>query len=285
MSRYQKINEGKYRKVEDDIYEGERSFTIFDIVMGITAVFVLFVVGIRHLQSWGKTGILEMSFCLFSLLTIDYIKTRVFKLGKPYKKFEIYVLPRMIIILISIVAIQMLTQIVFTIDNIELALLIVFASVAEEMFFRGVIVSTFREIDKKIKPLDPDKIVDIPIIGKTNLNIRAIGMLGVFLSALFFAAIHINYYDNPPMLLGVFLGGLAFGFFYYIWEDLLASIIAHFILNIIAVYQSGLLVNLSGSYNPIVVLILTIIFGVLCIFLFILKKPKKNKQFGYSKIN
>lgn len=277
MSKYRKINTGRYRKEEEDIYEAGRTFTQFDWIMGITAVFVLFVVGFRHFDSWGKTGILEGFFALLGLVGLDYFKTREFNVGKPYKKFEYYTLPRFSVILISVIMIQILARVPFTIDNIELALLIVFASVAEEIFFRGVLITLFLEIDKKIRPLDPNKIVDIPLFGKTNLNIRIFGLVGVVMSSLFFAAIHTNYYNNPIMLLSVFLGGLAFGFFYYIWEDLLACIIAHFILNVIAVWQSGLLVNLTGTYNNFIfILVFAISLCVIGIILYILKKNKEK---------
>jgi membrane protease YdiL (CAAX protease family) len=274
MSRYQKIDDRKYRK-EESVYQKGRSFTQVGIIMAVIAVFGLFIIGIRHFDTWGKINILEGFFALFGLVGLDFIKTREFNFGKPYKKFEMYTVGRFILILAFVVIIQFFSQIAFTIENVELALTIVFASIAEEIFFRAVLISIFLEIDEKIRPFDQKKIIDIPVFGKTNLNIRVFGIAGIIVSSLFFAGIHTNYYDNPAMLLAVFLGGLAFGVFYYIWEDLLACILAHFIMNIIAVWQSGLLVNLTGSYS-LFALSLTLILFIFIIIFIISRKYKKN---------
>ena len=60
-------------------------------------------------------------------------------------------------------------------------------------------------------------------------------IFAVIIQAVLFVAIHQNYYANLPMLISVFAGGIILGIFFVVWKDPTANILAHFLLNIIAV--------------------------------------------------
>lgn len=120
---------------------------------------------------------------------------------------------RAAIIAIASMLTQFASQMALSFSNREQALYFVFAAVAEELFFRVLIITALLKL-------------------KNDLQMKAIA---VFVQTIFFTAIHQNYYDNPPMLLSVFLGGLLLGFFFVLWRDPTANILAHFLLNLAAV--------------------------------------------------
>lgn len=270
----------KYEKIKQNELTEGRALTNIDFIMGFIAAIVLIVIGLRHFDAWGKTNIMEGFFAIGGIFGLQFIKSREINIFK-FKKFSFYILPRFLIILIGVTLVQVLSRIPYTIDNVELAASIVFAAVAEELFFRGVLISIFIEVDESIRPPVSSKMLNILLVGETNLNIRIFGLVGVILSSLFFAAIHTNYYDNPAMLMSVFFGGLVFGFAYYLWEDMTANIMAHFLLNMIAVGQSGLLINLAFIDSNVLVLIIyfisLIIFIIIFVILYILRK-RENKE-------
>lgn len=208
-----------------------KALTRIDFFLGISAIIILFVIGIRHWDTWGKTNIMEGFFALMGLVSLDFIKNDDFGRGKPYKPLRGITLVRGLALFIIVVLVQVLASslIPFTIDNIELAMSIMFASVAEELFFRGFLISVFKRIGDLTQRQSKYAIFDF---------------VGMVLSSVFFAYIHTNYYNNPSMLIALFIGGMVFSIFYYKFDDLSANILAHFILNTFVVYQSGLLVNL-----------------------------------------
>ena len=170
-------------------------------------------------------NILEGFFALSGILFIDLIRTeRLTFPFRNYKEFKPFpILLHTSVILLTVVIIQfVLLRVPFTIDQVEFALSIVFASVAEELFFRGVLISLFKKLGVLMQPTS---------------RYSFFGFFGIILSGLIFAVIHTNYLGNPAMFLSVLLGGFALGFFYFFWDNLTANILAHFIVNIIAVGQ------------------------------------------------
>lgn len=229
MSKYQKISTRSKA-----IFEEKRTFTRIDFAMSIIAVVVLFVIGVRHIDTYGRINILEGLFALSGIFLIDFIRTNDFVLPyQNYKPFKpVPVLLHTTIMLFSVVFIQFVVlRVPFVIDKVELALSIVFASVGEELFFRGVLISGFKKIGNFLQTPFQIKILNF------RLRFSILGIIGIIVSSVFFAVIHTNYYDDPRMLLGVLIGGFAFGIGYFVWDDLTANILAHFILNLIAVGQ------------------------------------------------
>lgn len=220
MSKYQKISQKQKIKLKES-----RTFTKIDFTLSILAVGILFFIGVRHLDTYGRINILEGLFALSGIFMIDFIRTNDFVLPyQNYKPFKpVLIIFHTSVMLFSVVLIQFVViRVPFVIDKVELALSIVFASVAEELFFRGVFISGFKKIGDFLTP---------------NRRFTIMGIVGVIVSSVFFALIHQNYYDDPNMLLGVLIGGFAFGIGYFIWDDLTSNILAHFILNLIAVGQ------------------------------------------------
>lgn len=220
MEKYQKISQKQKFELKES-----RSFTRIVFVLSLFAIVVLFFIGVRHLDTYGRINILEGLFALSGIFMIDFIRTNDFALPyQNYKPFKpISVLLHTSIMLFSVVLIQFVVlRVPFVIDKVELALSIVFVSVAEELFFRGVIISGFKKMGEFFEP-------------KSRITIM--GIVGIVVSSVFFALIHQNYYDDPNMFIGVLVGGFAFGIGYFIWDDLTSNILAHFILNLIAVGQ------------------------------------------------
>jgi membrane protease YdiL (CAAX protease family) len=120
---------------------------------------------------------------------------------------------RAAIILAASMATQLISKAALSFSVQEQALYFIFAAVCEEVFFRVLILSVFLKIGD-------------------NLQMK---ITGVIVQAVAFAAIHQNYYNDPGMLLSVFLGGIVLGIFYVWWRDPTANILGHFILNVIAV--------------------------------------------------
>lgn len=219
-----------------------------DFMLCIIAIGILGAIGMRYLNTWGKINIMEMGFLLLALFLIDPIRTGGVgilaskKERLKFKPFSFYTLPRLLIMFILIFGIQVLSQLPFTIENIEKGLSIIFASVAEEMFFRGLLISIFKKISFKIRDPDPKKIIKSSLLGSFDLNFRPITVLGFGVSALFFAYIHQNYYGDTRMMIALFVGGFFLAFFYSMWDDLTANILGHFILNVATAIQSGLFI-------------------------------------------
>ncbi len=69
---------------------------------------------------------------------------------------------------------------------------------------------------------------------------RLMMISGIGISSLAFLSIHVNYYNFPQMMLSVFISGIWLGALYWKFEDLTSLILAHFILNFIYVWSSGL---------------------------------------------
>lgn len=216
-------------------------FTSISYFIIILATGVQLFLWIMHFQERGDyveyfsyIALIEGCFGLVGLLFLDLIRGHGFHI-KPdrYKKLHIDFLYHTAIIFGGILLIQLFVAFIpLTVKDWEIALSIMFAAPCEEVFFRAFLISSSIEISEFSPKLSRSSIT---LFGK-NLNYFTI--TGVIISALAFAGIHINYYGNPNMLLGVFLGGLWLGFTYWFWNDLTASILAHFILNFIVVYQT-----------------------------------------------
>lgn len=242
-----------YKKISrsgNDYFEEPRylSLTKMDLLLSIIAIMVLGVIGMRYLDTWGRINIMEMIFCLIALISIDPIRTGSAGLFKKkenrleFKPFSLYTLPRFLILFILFFGIQAISQLPFTIENIEKGFSIMFASVAEEMFFRGLIISIFKKMSFRIRDPDKKKIWKSKLLGDFDLNFRPIMVLGFGVQALFFAYIHQNYYGNMRMMIALFVGGFMLAFFYSMWDDLTANILGHFILNIATAITSGLFI-------------------------------------------
>jgi len=117
---------------------------------------------------------------------------------------------------------QLVSQGVLSFATSEQVTYYVFAAVCEELFYRVLILSM------------AIKLADVSA-GKSANHQWAIKGGAIVVQAAMFASLHENYYNNIPMLVSVFIGGIVLGLFFVIWQDATANILAHFMLNVIAV--------------------------------------------------
>lgn len=231
------------RKKDYDLYNPQLSIhTRITYIAGMVCIGVLLYLGFRHIgdsdaagQRFGFVTLLEGGFALIALLLTDTIRDHGL-FPRPFRSLHEKFLKRVLIIFAGIAAIQFIfIMIPLTARDLEIGLAIVFASVAEELFFRAFFIS----IAVRFGHDDRNKI-DLP--QKKRISFIEIGI--VILSSIAFALIHVNYYSDMSLMLTVFFGGLWLGFMYWWTRDLTAVMIAHFLLNTMVVIQSIFIVNL-----------------------------------------
>ncbi|MCP6718932.1 MAG: CPBP family intramembrane metalloprotease [Patescibacteria group bacterium] len=187
-------------------------------------------------QFFGTITLIYVIVAVVGLFLTDPLLGQPFKIKPRFKKSDPSTFLRAIAIFLIIVLIQVfLMRIPLTIQDTERALAIVFAAPAEEVFFRGFLISLFIVISrgtgfKKYK-----------LPGNREITITEI--IGMIISSLVFAYLHTNYYRNPNLMLIVFISGLVLSFFFWYWRDLTANILAHMFLNIWVVGQYFWMVN------------------------------------------
>jgi membrane protease YdiL (CAAX protease family) len=105
-----------------------------------------------------------------------------------------------------------------TITSVELALYFIFASICEEVFYRGFIITAILKLGELLKA-----------------NLVIMRFIAIFVSAFAFMASHLTVYgDNLVMLMSTLAGGILLGSAYAVWRDLTSVQIAHFAKNIVA---------------------------------------------------
>lgn len=218
------------KKNTDKTYWNESVHTKLSYLgFGIPAIIIQFYLGFRHLnEQFGILCIVEAIFGLSGLLFIDFLHGQKSIYPKEFKKLSPDVFIRVMIIFGVIALIQFLFQITpLVIRDIEYAMAIAFASICEELFFRGLLLEPFFMLGKTDKKIQLWK----------NKEISHIEILGILISGVAFSIFHINYYGNPSLMFMTFVGGIWLGFSYFYWKDLTAVILAHFLLNIIFIAQ------------------------------------------------
>ena len=96
---------------------------------------------------------------------------------------------------------------------------------AEELFFRGFIISCFISASYKSSHFR---------FKIKRYNISLIAIMGVIVSTIMFARIHVVYYDEPLKMQGLIVVGLVLGFYFMLWRDLSACVLCHFFINVLA---------------------------------------------------
>jgi membrane protease YdiL (CAAX protease family) len=195
-------------------------FTMLDRFLVIITALVMFVLFLLHFQieedrPWATYTVMMLTFAVSGYLGTQITFQR--PIGKVKYQIELKTTVRGTIILGSLFLIQLISNLVLSFTTVEQALYYVFAAVAEEVFFRVFLLSVAIRLMKQW---------DLPPMTKHVSNV---------VQATAFAAIHQNYYHNFPMLVSVFFGGILLGYFFLWWRDPTANILAHFVLNVIAV--------------------------------------------------
>lgn len=226
------IKQKKLRTMDKKLINNkEPVHTIISFTMVLLGNLVMLYFGIRHISDepeWSKSAFMQFALGFIGLMGTQLIAEQsIFPQDKNnFKSVDLNTGIRAIIIGFLGMGIQLISKQAFSFTILEQAVYFVFAAITEEVFFRGFILSIFIKLDQ------------------TKMKFSPVKLVGVLVQAIGFAAIHQNYYNNLPMLISVFVGGLMLGFIYLIWEDLTANILGHFIINVIAV--QNLLVYLSA---------------------------------------
>ena len=227
------------RRIESDQeYWTESTHTVLSYWFCVLAVGFQFSIGILHIDEFfGQMCVVEGVIGLSGLLLLDLIHTGKMRIyPKPFKKIHPNTFYRFAITFGVIALIQFTFQIVPLITREEMALAIVFCSVCEEYFFRGLLMEPCFRAGMKSKDkftvwkYSPEK-------KKPDKEMSYVELGGIVLSAIIFALFHVNYYSQPRLLLMVFVGGIWLGIVYWWNKDLTSVILSHFLLNILFVVQ------------------------------------------------
>lgn len=229
--------------------EPESSHTSISYSLGWLAFLIPLLIVLPLLNStdlfWKDWGVLALQIAVggfASMFFMEVLRGTGIRLKPKYRKIEGVHIARSIILFVLMMLIRTFSLYVpISIRSYEMALAVVFSAVSEEFIFRGVIVSFFVLIAKKSQNKDDKYVFEMKIYlpdqyqkeSEIKKKLTLIELFGIIVSALAFMMFHENYYNNPQMLLTVFLWGLLLAFFFWYWDDITSCIIAHFAINII----------------------------------------------------
>jgi len=237
MDKNRNNRNNRNKSKEDLSYWDESVHTSLSYWFCAIAVGIQLVLGLRNITTtFGQLCIVEFLFGTAGLLFLDPLHGKKWIYPKKFKKWQSDTFYRFAITFGVIAAIQFLFQIIPLITSTEFALAVVFCSVVEEYFFRGILNEPFFRATHKMG----DRVAKFTVWSykdKPKKEMSYIELGGIILSGSLFAAFHVNYYGQLNLILMVFVGGLWLGFVYWFNKDLTAVILAHFMLNIIFIFQ------------------------------------------------
>lgn len=206
----------------------EAKHTNISYIMNFLAIMIMTYFGLRHLSddpNWSQSAFMQLGFGAIGLIGIQIASQQPIipismKKGKIETQFQPMSLEtgiRGLAIALLGMAIQFIAAAVYSFTLLEQAVYFIFSAITEEVFFRGFLLTLFFRMDPDKRKYTPFK------------------MFAIVFQAVAFTAIHQNYYNDLPVLISVFIGGLMLGIVYLIWEDLTANVIGHFLINLVAV--------------------------------------------------
>ena len=216
-------------------------FTKITWYLGVLAVITEIGIGFMYFTSidsseryFGIMTLIEGFTGFLGLLTIDVIHGKPFNF-KPdlFRDNDPRTIGNTITIGVCLVVLQIILQFPLTVRIFYLASAILFAGVVEELFFRGFLLAVFIRMGENDKKLHIYK----------DYYISPTEIFGIFVSSLSFMVLHVNYYSDLTLMIMVFFSGVILGFFYCIFRDLTANILAHLGVNLIMVLQTFVFVN------------------------------------------
>ncbi len=198
----------------------QHAFTIIDLVLAYPAMVVMWFLALKY---WGDPWA-YFAFILAAMITGGYIILRLaygdplfptkrgrrwyWATDKPNPNLAMHAG----LIAVGLLGIQViggeLSRLTFTTS--EKALYFAFSAPCEEIFWRGLLISVLLLLSK-----------DLMMKG-----------FSVIVTAVGFALIHQSYWSDWSAMFVVIASGLWLGAFYVKWEDLTASIVAHFLVNV-----------------------------------------------------
>ena len=217
----------------DNNYENESIHTKLSYYLILISIVFELYLAFKYINSpnkddslFGFITLTEGIIALVGLILTDPIRGHRLRLKpRKFRKTSPFTFFRAIIILAVLLIIQAIFQAIpLTIRNEDVAIAIVNAAPAEESFFRGFLMSIFINLSSILTI----KTFRLP----GNKEISIVELIGMTISSLLFALLHVNYYGNMNLMGMVFCSGFALVFFYWCWRDLTANILAHLFLNI-----------------------------------------------------
>ena len=227
------------RKNKSNEYWKESVHTQLSYWFCVLAVGTQFLLGFRYITLlFGQLCLVEGLFGLSGLLLLDPIHGKKKLYPEKFKKIHPNLFYRFAITFGVIAIIQFIFQIVPLITSTEMALAIVFAPACEEYFFRGILMEPTFRVGRKAKPNQKFTVWRYSSKKrKPPKEMSYVELSGIILSGVMFAGFHVNYYSDIRLMAMVLVGGWWLSAVYFWNKDLTAVILAHFLLNIIFVYQ------------------------------------------------
>jgi membrane protease YdiL (CAAX protease family) len=203
---------------ESDVYIYNTNLSIF---LCLLAICVVGIMGLKHYddldsygEAWGKFALLQAT-----LGSIGLILQTVINKGLKIKRIDKEVGLYGIVVAVVLMTLQVVSQTLLSVSTTEKMFYFLFASICEEIFFRGFLMYAFIKI--------------------ANKNIAMI-IFGILFQSFLFMMLHQNYYYSPALMITVFISGTILGIVFVLKKDITINIIAHAIVNLIAVGQWSL---------------------------------------------
>lgn len=203
--------------------------TLFTFILGLLSFFILFNYGFQSLYQ-GRFELLYFIECFFAFIGVFFLWNSNIEVQKNVNKVQVFrkikkiSFCRALVILVIIGCFGVLLRCFFVyFSNIDLYFYIILCAPSEELFFRGFLLSKF----KNIYYYNPLSIK----VGK-NKTISLTSIFSILISSSLFTIIHINYYDDTEMLIQILIGGILLGWLYWSTDDLTACVFAHLFINI-----------------------------------------------------
>ena len=199
--------------------ESFAKYTPISLFLKITAIMIMMYLTAKYfgVNEWGNYTLMFTIMGILSIVGVVWLnKGNIIILQMDYLKdsFKAVLFGVYIVLLIFIIALIMfISQTVFrlTLSTEDLYMYYVAGAIIEEGMFRMFIVYFFM-VKTKIK------------------------YFGIIISSIIFMFSHWEVYgQSPDMMLAVLLSGIMFGIFYVMSKDITITMIAHIIINLIAV--------------------------------------------------
>lgn len=236
-----KQRKAKTRQFKDD-YSVHSKISYF---LGLLTIVIQLYLGLSHVgdldqvgRTFGTLSIIEAIFCSIGMFLPDILRRG--RDAQIYPKYDFrplstYTALTFMLALALNITVQVIIQIPLTIRDIEMALAIVFAAPAEELFFRAFLINVFDRVSEEVKEEKVAKRTGIKSIG-ILLSGTAFGLFSWIFTSLLFALFHVNYYGDVRLMLIVFVGGFIYAVLYWYFRDITGCILAHFALNFFVVF-------------------------------------------------
>lgn len=178
-------------------------------IMSLLAISALIFIALNRWDDpisykWSRWSLMHACLALISLIFVwNDFKDEVIN--------PIYV----VIIFGSLILIQLVFSVItLQISAIEQGLYYIMVAITEELFFRGLILKPYKNIDNNVYKIS-----------------------GIVFSSIVFAIFHYNYWNNISMMLSVLFGGMLLGYIYLKTGSLTTNMLGHFALNILVTLQ------------------------------------------------